>query len=62
MRKRVRKLFFRGGEMRRYYLHTRHNGTYYAELVDPQSGAKFTARSTGTKNRDEALIKIAEWL
>ena len=48
--------------MRRYYLHTRHNGTFYAELVDPQTGTKLTARSTGTKNRDEALLKIAVWL
>jgi integrase len=48
--------------MRRCYLHTRHNGTFYAELVDPQTGGKLTARSTGTKNRDEALLKIAEWL
>ena len=48
--------------MRRYYLHTRHNGTFYAELIDPQTGIKLTARSTGTKNRDEALLKIAEWL
>jgi integrase len=48
--------------MRRYYLHTRHNGVFYAELVDSQTGLKLTARSTGTKNRDEALLKIAEWL
>ncbi|MDR2742612.1 MAG: site-specific integrase [Treponema sp.] len=48
--------------MRRYYLHTRHNGVFYAELVDPQAGRKLTARSTGTKSRDEALLKIAEWL
>ena len=48
--------------MRRYYLHTRHNGIFYAELIDPQTGAKLAARSTGTKNRDEALLKIAEWL
>jgi len=47
--------------MRRYYLHTRHNGTFYAELVTPE-GNKLTARSTGTKNRDEALLVIAEWL
>lgn len=47
--------------MRRYYLHTRHNGIFYAELVTPE-GRKLTARSTGTKNRDEALLKIAEWL
>ena len=48
--------------MRRYYLHTRHNGVFYAELVDPQTGLKLTARSTGTKNRDEALLVIAKWL
>ncbi|MCL2444292.1 MAG: integrase, partial [Treponema sp.] len=48
--------------MRRYYLHTRHDGIIYAELVDPQTGSKLSARSTGTKNRDEALLKIAEWL
>jgi len=48
--------------MRRYYLHTRHNGILYAELVDPQTGRKLTARSTGTKDRDEALLKVAEWL
>ena len=48
--------------MRQYYLHTRHNGIFYAELVDPHTGAKLTARSTGTKSRDEALLKIAEWL
>ena len=48
--------------MRRYYLHTRHSGVFYAELVDPQTGRKLTARSIGTRNRDEALLKIAEWL
>ncbi|MDR2543547.1 MAG: integrase, partial [Treponema sp.] len=48
--------------MRRFYLHTRHNGTFYAELIDPQTGTKLTARSTGTKSRDEALLIIAEWL
>jgi integrase len=48
--------------MRRYYLHTRNKGIFYAELVDPVTGRKLTARSTGTKNRDEALLKIAEWL
>ena len=37
--------------MRRYYLHTRHNGVFYAELVDPQTGVKLTARSTGKKSR-----------
>ena len=48
--------------MRRYYLHTRNDGIFYAELLDPSTGQKLSARSTGTKNRDEALLKIAEWL
>ncbi|MCL2442261.1 MAG: integrase, partial [Treponema sp.] len=48
--------------MRRFYLHTRNNGIFYAELIDPQTGVKLSARSTGTKNRDEAMLIIAEWL
>ncbi|MCL2008558.1 MAG: tyrosine-type recombinase/integrase [Treponema sp.] len=48
--------------MRRYYLHKRNNGIFYAELVNPETGLKLTAKSTGTKSRDEALLKIAEWL
>lgn len=31
--------------MRRYYLHTRHNGIYYVEFVTPE-GNKLSARST----------------
>ena len=48
--------------MRRYYLHTRHNGIIYAELIDPETGTKLSARSTRTKSRDEALLIVAEWL
>jgi hypothetical protein len=33
--------------MRQYHLHTRYNGIYYAELVNPQNGAKTNARPTG---------------
>ena len=47
---------------RTHYLHTRNNGIFYAELVDPATGEKLPARSTGTKNRDEALMVIAKWL
>jgi integrase len=47
--------------MRRYYLHTRHNGIFYAELVTPE-GRKLTARSTGKTTEDEALLVVAEWL
>lgn len=47
--------------MRRYYLHTRYNGIFYAELVT-EKGLRLTARSTGTKDRDEALLVVAGWL
>jgi hypothetical protein len=47
--------------MRRYYLHTRYNGIFYAEMVT-ERGLKLTARSTGTKDRDEALMIVADWL
>jgi hypothetical protein len=62
MSERVEKPFTEGGAMHRYYLHTRHSGIIYAELVDPQTGVKLYARSTGTRNRDEAMLIIAEWL
>jgi integrase len=45
---------------RGYYLHRR-AGVWYAELVDQATGRKLTARSTGTQNRDEAILKVAEW-
>lgn len=47
--------------MRRYYLHTR-NKVFYAELVNPETGKRLTARSTGKTERDEALLVIAQWL
>jgi integrase len=45
---------------RNFYLHTRH-GIYYAELVDPETGRKLPARSTGERERDKALLKVALW-
>jgi len=42
---------------RPYYLHKR-AGFWYAELADQETGIKLTARSTGTQNRDEAILKI----
>jgi integrase len=47
---------------RKYYLHTRKNGIYYAELVDPMTGRKLSARSTGVTDRDEAILMVARWL
>jgi len=51
-----------GGVVRRFYLHARHHGILYAELVDPSTGQKLTARSTGTTSRDDALMIVADWL
>jgi hypothetical protein len=46
--------------MRRdFYLHTRHQGIYYAEFVDPETGRKLPARSTRERDRDKALLKVA---
>jgi hypothetical protein len=45
---------------RKYYLHKR-NGIFYAELVDPQTGCKLPARSTGTSDRDDALLVVPKF-
>lgn len=47
--------------MRRFYLFPR-NGIYYAQLVDPESNRRLSARSTGTKTRDEAVLVVDSWL
>jgi integrase len=58
----VRNQVPKGAFMRRdFYLHTRHHGIYYAEFVDPETGRKLPARSTGEKDRDKALLKVAIW-
>jgi len=46
--------------MRRFYLHKR-NGIFYAEIVS-SSGKKLTAKSTGTQDRDEAVMIVSNWL
>ena len=46
--------------MRRYYLHQRKD-VFYAELVTPD-GHRLTARSTGKKTQDEALLVVSRWL
>ena len=51
----------KGEPMRRFYFHQR-GGIYYVELVDPKTGTRLTAKSTGTRDRDTALLKVAEWL
>jgi len=46
---------------RSFYLYPK-NGTYHAEIIDPETGAKICYRTTGTKNRDEAMLIVAGWL
>jgi len=45
-----------------YYLFKHRNGTFYADILNPETGAWIARRSTGTKNRDEAILKIGSWL
>ncbi|MEI6875539.1 MAG: tyrosine-type recombinase/integrase, partial [Spirochaetota bacterium] len=47
--------------MRRFYLHTR-AGVYYAELIDPETGKKLPAKSTGERDKDDARDVVRAWL
>jgi integrase len=47
--------------MRSFYLHKR-QGIYYAELVDPKTGRRLTAKSTRATCRDDAVIVVYDWL
>lgn len=40
---------------RKYYLHKR-KCIYYAELVNPENGQKFTTKSTGEQNKANAYL------
>jgi hypothetical protein len=46
---------------RSFYLYPR-NGVIYAELLNPQTGERIASRSTGTSNRDEAVLTVGQWL
>jgi integrase len=46
---------------RKFYMHKR-KGVYYACLVNQETGLPMTARSTGEKDRDAALIVVSDWL
>ena len=46
---------------RRFYFHRR--GKFlYAEIVNPETGRRLSARSTGCTDRDEAVIVVNRWL
>jgi len=47
---------------KKFYLFKRgKTGVYYASVVDPVTGEIYSAKSTGTADRDEALITASQW-
>jgi len=46
---------------REYYLHTRKNGIFYVEYVNPENGKKLSARSTGETELLKAQVKAELW-
>jgi hypothetical protein len=64
--KRIERLclrVLRGREVmrRKFYLHKR-RGVFYACLVNQETGLPMSARSTGERDRDAALIVVSGWL
>ena len=47
---------------RSFYLYPNKSGTYLAEILDPQTGARVCFRSTGKKSRDDAVMVVSDWL
>jgi integrase len=47
--------------MRQFTVFSR-QGIFYAQLVDPNTGDRLVPRSTGTKNKKDAMLVVAEWL
>ncbi|MDR1420696.1 MAG: hypothetical protein LBI86_10010, partial [Treponema sp.] len=47
--------------MRRFYLYER-RGIFYAALINQETGQPLTGKSTGKRDRDSALLVIADWL
>ncbi|GHV84105.1 hypothetical protein AGMMS50212_14450 [Spirochaetia bacterium] len=47
---------------RSFYLIAHKSGMIYAEILDPETGAHITTRSTGTKSREEAAFVVGQWL
>jgi integrase len=46
---------------RSFYVYPK-NGIYHAQIVDPKTGITICYRTTGLKNRDEAMLMVAGWL
>jgi integrase len=52
----------KGMHSRSFYLYKRKDGTIYAEILDPKTGARVCYRSTGTKDKVDAAAKVGRWL
>lgn len=48
--------------MRCFHLYKDGRKSYIAEILDPVTGQRVCFRSTGTKNRDEAVMLVSGWL
>jgi hypothetical protein len=47
---------------RKYYLHKRRNGIYYAEIINTITHKKGTAKSTGETEKEKAIEIVESWL
>jgi hypothetical protein len=47
---------------RRYYLHQHRNRVYYAEMINPTTGKKGNAKSTGETEKEKAIKVVENWL
>ena len=47
---------------REFYLYPNKQGTFHAEILNPETGERICFRSTRTKIRDEAVLTVAGWL
>ena len=48
--------------MRRFYMFKRtSNGLFYVQFCDPETGRRLSPRSLGTRDREEALLRVGEW-
>jgi integrase len=57
----VKSHFTEEATMRRFYLYER-RGIFYASLINQETGQPLTGKSTGKRDRDSALLVIADWL
>ena len=48
--------------MRPFYLYQRPSGVWYAEFMNPHTGARLASKSTGSSNRDDAALIAAGWV